>query len=99
MSIFFQNQSDEVKKKILWTFRLIEELEWIPIEYFKKLVTSDGIYEIRIQVGSDIFRIFCFQDGFFIVVTHAIQKKSQKIHRKEIMKAIKIKGIYENEKE
>ncbi|AWL09774.1 type II toxin-antitoxin system RelE/ParE family toxin [Aquirufa nivalisilvae] len=96
---FFQNQSKQVKDKILWTFRLIEELEWIPIVYFKKLISAEGIYEIRIQVGTDIFRIFCFQDGFSLVITHAIQKKSQRIPRKEIIKALKIKLFYENEKQ
>ncbi|CAM3437298.1 type II toxin-antitoxin system RelE/ParE family toxin [Aquirufa ecclesiirivi] len=95
---FFQNQSEQVKEKILWTFRLIEELEWVPIVYFKKLISSDSIYEIRIQVGSDIFRVFCFQDGFYVVVTHAIKKKTQRILRKDIIKAQKIKLFYEKEK-
>jgi len=55
--------------------------------------------EIRIQLGSDIFRIFCFFDkGKLVVLTNGFQKKTQKTPRKEIIKALKIMEEYQNEK-
>ena len=55
---FYQMQPDKVKKKILWTLRVVEDLDQIPELYFKHLTDTDGLYEIRVQVGNDIFRIF-----------------------------------------
>ena len=57
---FYVKQNNRVKEKILWTIRLVEELEIIPSVYLKNIIGTDGLYEIRIQTGSDIFRIFCF---------------------------------------
>lgn len=57
---FFQKQSKKVKAKIIWTFDLIEEMQRVPATYLKHIESTDGIYEIRVQQGSDIIRIFCF---------------------------------------
>lgn len=95
---FFKEQNDKVKEKIIWTLQLIQELERIPETYLKHLENTDGLYEIRVQMGSDIFRIFCFFDsGNWVVITSGFQKKSQKTPRKELSKALKIKQDYENE--
>ena len=60
---------------------------------------TDGLYEIRVQLGSDIFRIFCFFDeGQLVVLANGFQKKTQKTSQKEIDKALKIKAEYESEK-
>lgn len=54
---FFVKQRDKVKDKIIWTLQLIEELDRIPETYLKHLEHTDGLFEIRVQQGSDIFRI------------------------------------------
>lgn len=96
---FFIKQEDKVKDKIIWTFDLIEELQRVPETYLKHLENTNGLYEIRIQSGSDIFRIFCFFDrGQLVVLVNGFQKKSQKTPKQEIEKALKIKEEYENEK-
>lgn len=96
---FFEKQNQKVKDKILWTFRIVETMERVPKEYFKHLEGTDGLYEIRVQVGSNRLRIFCFFDeGKLIVLAHGIQKKTQKTPKKEIEKALKIKKEYEKEK-
>jgi len=57
---------------------------------------TEGIYEIRVQCGNDIFRIFCFFDeGKIVVLANGIQKKSNKTPIREIEKAIKIKKEYQ----
>jgi len=88
-----------VKDKIIWTLEVIEDIQRVPETYLKHIENTDGLYEIRVQVGSDIFRIFCFFDkGKLVVLANGFQKKSQKTPSQEIEKAIKIKEEYENEK-
>jgi len=96
---FFEKQRDKVKDKIIWTFELIEELQRIPETYLKHIENTEGLYEIRVQNGSDIFRIFCFFDkGQLVIIANGFQKKMQKTPKQDIEKALKIKQEYENEK-
>ena len=96
---FFVKQNNRVKKKIIWTIRLVEDVEVVPSIYLKSISGTNGIYEIRIQTGSDIFRIFCFFDKEnIIMIGNGFQKKTQKTPKNEIIKAIQIKLNYENEK-
>lgn len=96
---FYHGQTTRVQKKILWTLRLVEDLDRIPEIYFKHLEGTDGLYEIRIQSGNEIFRIFCFFDNNnLVIVGHGFQKKSQKTPDRELAKAEKIKREYYEEK-
>ena len=79
---------------------MIENLQRVPELYLKYIENTEGLYEIRVQMGSDIYRIFCFFDqGQLVVIANGFQKKSQKTPKQEIEMALKIKGEYENEKE
>ncbi len=92
-------QKQKVREKIAWTFLLIEEIQQIPETYLKHIEGTEGLYEIRIQLGSDIFRIFCFFDeGKLVVLANGFQKKMQKTPKKEIEKALKIKEEYYEDK-
>lgn len=96
---FFISQSEKVKAKIIWTIELMEDLERIPETYLKHIENSKGLYEIRIQVGRDIFSIFCFFDqGDIVVLMNGFQKKTRKTPKREIIKAMKIKDEYEKGK-
>lgn len=96
---FFVRLRDKVKEKIIWTFDLIEDVDIVPEIYLKHLENTNGLYEIRVQQGSDIFRIFCFFDkGHLVVLANGFQKKTKKTPRQEIEKAEKIKKEYESEK-
>lgn len=95
---FFVKQREKVQDKITWTLELLEQLEKIPETYLKHIENTEGLYEIRVKQGSDIFRIFCFfNKGKLIVLANGFQKKVQKTPKKEIDKALKIKKDYENE--
>ena len=95
---FFIKQREKVQDKIIWTLDLIEQLEKVPETYLKHIENTEGLYEIRVKQGSDIFRIFCFFDkGKLIVLANGFQKKTQKTPRKEIDKALKIKEEYQDE--
>ncbi len=96
---FLIKQRTKVKEKIIWTFLLIEEIQNVPETYLKHLDGTDGLYEIRVQQGSDIFRIFCFFDeGKLVVLANGFQKKTQKTPKQEIVKALKIKEEYYEDK-
>ena len=95
---FYFHQKQKVKDKIIWTFRLIETIQVVPEKYLKHLEGTEGLYEIGIQHGSDIFRIFCFFDkGQLIVLANGFHKKTQKTPKSEIERALKIKKEYETE--
>lgn len=105
---FFENYFKEfydplpkiVKEKIVWTLNLLIVLDKVPIRYFKHLTGTNGLYEIRIEIGSTIYRIFSFFDkGDLIVVANGFQKKSQKTPRSEIKYAEQLKKKYFNEKD
>ncbi len=99
-SDFYSDQPWKVQKKILWTLKVVTEIEHIPEIYFKHLENTTGLNEIRVQSGGDIFRIFCFFDkNNLVVIGHGFQKKTQKTPRKEIEKALQIKKDYYEKKQ
>ena len=88
-------QRQKVRDKIIWTFDLIELIDKVPETYLKHLEGTDKLFEIRVQNGNDIFRIFCFFDeGNLVVITNGFQKKTQKTPNREIERALKIKNEY-----
>jgi len=92
---FFNAQKEDVKKKLNWTLQLISTQDRIPEKFFKHITGSDGIFEIRVEVGSDIFRIFSFFDkGNLVVLVNGFQKKTQKTPRTEIKIAERLKKEY-----
>ncbi|MCF8299175.1 MAG: type II toxin-antitoxin system RelE/ParE family toxin [Bacteroidales bacterium] len=96
---FFGTLNDDVKKKFNWTLKLIATLERVPTKYFKHIQNSTGLYEIRVESGGNIFRVFCFFDkGKMIILVNGFQKKSQKTPKKEIEMAEKFKKQYFDEK-
>jgi len=87
---FLDSLSGKVAQKLLWTLKLLEDLEFLPSIYFKKLAGTDGIWECRVQYSSNIYRIFCFFDTHSVVIlTHGFIKKTQKTPRQEIERAEK----------
>lgn len=97
---FFRKLAPDVQKKLNWTLQLIETLDRIPEKYFKYITGSNGIYEIRVEAGSNIYRVFCFFDKEkMIVLTNAYEKKTKKTSRDEIRLAEKLKAAYLNGKQ
>jgi len=88
---FFSTLKPEVKKKFNWTLQLISIIDRVPEKYFKHLAGSTGLYEISVEVGSDIYRVFGFFDkGQLVVLVNGFQKKSQKTSKNEIELAEKL---------
>ncbi|MGY3055755.1 phage-related protein [Pedobacter sp. UYEF25] len=95
---FYEDQTDKVQAKIEWTLNLIKVTPKVPEKFFKHMQGIKGLYEIRVEVGSDIYRIFSFFDkGNLVVLGNGFQKKSQKTPKQEIEKALKIMEEYQND--
>ena len=89
---FYVAQTKTVRDKINFVLKLVETQRIIPKKFFRIIEGSDGIYEIRVEIESDIYRIFCCMDnGAVVVLFHGFQKKTQKTPLKEINKAETIK--------
>ena len=90
---FYNAQTKKVQEKIDYVLEIVISMDRVPQQFFKHL--EDGIYEIRVKVGSDIYRIFCFsEEGQVIILLHAFQKKSQKTPRRYIQQAKKLRRTY-----
>ena len=96
---FLNKQNQKVKNKIYKILEAIETLEHVPQRYLKHLAGTDGLYEARIQLGSNIWRVFCFFDkGQLVILLNGFQKKTQKTPKNEIKKAVKLMKQYYDEK-
>ena len=92
---FLDQLSPKQAQKVAWTLKLVEELEKVPARYFKKMVHTEDLWEVRVASGANIFRLLGFFDGpKLIVLVHAIQKKTQKVPRQAIKLAEERKKEY-----
>jgi phage-related protein len=95
--LFYRTQSDDCPvedfldalsgkqaQKVVWVLRLVEQLDPVPAQYLKKLVDTDGLWEVRAQQGGDIFRLLGFFDGSKFLVVSGFAKKTEKIPRQEL---------------
>lgn len=96
---FFASLNPVVKIKFNWTLQLIATLERVPVKYFKHLEGTSGLYEIRVEVGTDIYRVFSFFDeGKLIVLVNGFRKKSKRTPLKDLELAEQLKSQYYYEK-
>jgi phage-related protein len=77
---FLDSLSGKQAQKVVWVLRLIEELDVVPRQYLKKLVSTEDIWEVHVQLGGNIYRLLGFFDGStLLILTNGFAKKSQKI--------------------
>ena len=92
---FYQDQNDKVKGKIQQVLELIKQVDRVPEKFLKHLSGTEGLYEIRVEYQSNIYRIFCcFDEGELVVLFNGFQKKTQKTPKNELNKAIELKKEY-----
>lgn len=94
---FLSSIGDDVKKKVFYVLDMLKTGEMISEKFVKKL--RDDIYELRVKVGSNIYRVFfIFDKGNIVVLFHGFQKKTQKTPQNELEKAIRLKNEYYEQK-
>jgi phage-related protein len=92
---FYIPLNDRVKMKIKYTLELIKQVNNVPAKFLSPIAGYDGLFEIRVEYESNIYRIFCcFDKGKLVVLFNGFQKKSQKTPKKEIEKAMHLKQKY-----
>jgi len=92
---YLESLSNKQVEKVFFVLDLIENIDIVPRKFFKKLEATDDIWEVRVQYGNNVFRLFGFFDGKdLVVLNHAFTKKTQKIPNKEIKIAEQRKKDY-----
>lgn len=92
---FYDKQSLVVRRKINYVLNLVRTEEQIPAKFLKNIEGSNGLFEVRIEMEGNIFRIFCcFDEGKLVVLFNGFQKKSQKTPAGELKKAQAIMKEY-----
>ncbi len=82
---FLDSLTDKQAKKIAWVLRIVRDTDPVPPQYLKKLSNSNDIFEVRITVSNNIFRLLgFFYDQDFVILTNGFHKKTQKTPRSEI---------------
>lgn len=95
MEEFLDTLSSKQAQKVTWTLALVQELEVVPAHYFCKMVHTEELWEVRVKMGTNAFRLLGFPFGSrLVVLTHAFRKKTQKTPRRAIELAEKRKRDY-----
>ncbi|MBK7173953.1 MAG: type II toxin-antitoxin system RelE/ParE family toxin [Bacteroidales bacterium] len=94
---FYLGQSVRVQEKIEYVLNVIKQVGKISRKFLCQIEDTDGLYEIRVEYSSNIYRIFCcFDQENIVVLFNGFQKKSRKTPKSEIEKASRLKKEYFN---
>lgn len=97
---FLDSLPSKYAQKVAWVLELVEKLDQVPVQYFKKLKSTNDIWEVRTRIGSNSFRLLGFIDNDeFVILTNGFSKKSQKTPKQEIELAEQRKADYLSRKE
>ena len=92
---FYKDLDVKVKTKIQYVFELIKQINRVPEKFLAPMTGYDGLFEIRIEYQSNIYRVFCcFDKGLLVVLLNGFQKKTQKTPKDEIERAMRLKNEY-----
>lgn len=92
---FYDVLDSKTRKKILQVLSWIQSLDIIPVSMMKSITGVKGLFEIRIEYSSNIYRIFCcFDSGELVILFNGFQKKTQKTPQEEIERAQKLMKEY-----
>ena len=94
---FIASISEAEARKVFYVIDMLKMRERLSTKFVKHV--EDGIYELRAEHRSNIFRVFfIFDEGNIVLLFNGFQKKSQKTPRKEIEQAKKLMIEYYAEK-
>jgi phage-related protein len=92
---FYKGLDPKVKFKIQYVLELIKQVDRVPVKFLAPMSGYEGLYEVRVEYQSNIYRIFCcFDEGRLVVLFNGFQKKTQKTPKEEIDKAMRLKNEY-----
>lgn len=89
----------ETLKKLYQVLTLIMVVKVIPVKYLKSIEGRKGLFEIRVEQGNNIYRVFCcFDEGNLVILFNGFQKKSQKTPLEQLDKAEALMKKYFDQK-
>jgi phage-related protein len=92
---FYKSLDANVKTKIQYVLELVKQVDRVPAKFLAPMSGYEGLYEIRVEYQSNIYRIFCcFDEGRLVVLFNGFQKKTQKTPKEEIQRAMRLKNEY-----
>ena len=92
---FYKKLDVKVKSKIKYVFELIKQVDRVPEKFLSPMTGYKGLFEVRIEYQSNIYRVFCcFDKDRLVILLNGFQKKTQKTPKKEIEKAMRLKNEY-----
>jgi|SRR5574344_1447439 phage-related protein len=92
---FYKTLDDKVKEKVKYVLELIKQVDRVPEKFLAPMSGYDGLYEVRVEYQSNIYRIFCcFDQGQLVVLFNGFQKKTQKTPKEMIDRAMRLKNEY-----
>jgi len=81
---FMDTLSVSEKMKVHYILDMLKVQERISTKFVKHI--QDGLFELRVEYNSNIYRLFfIFDDGQIVVLFNGFQKKTQKTPQKEII--------------
>ena len=94
---FFNSLDKGTQEKVAYGLMLLKTQDRLPSKFVKFI--KDGLYELRIEWQSNIYRIFfCYDEGRIVILFNGFQKKTQKTPTREIEKALQLKNEYYEDK-
>ena len=88
----YLSQTEQVRRKINYCLNAVRTIDRVPVTILKSISREENLFEIRVEFGGNIFRIFCcFDEGSLVILFNGFQKKTQKTPSKEIERAKRIK--------
>lgn len=92
-SEFMEGLTAKEREKIDYGLVLLKTQNRLSAKFVKHI--RNGIYELRVEYNSNIYRVFfIFEEEYIVVLFNGFQKKGQKTPESEIAKALKIKEEY-----
>lgn len=90
---FYKSLTPQEQEKFDYVLTALKTQQVISSKWIKCL--GDGLYELRIEYNSNIYRVFfIFDKGNIVILFNGFQKKSQKTPKKEIELARKLMKLY-----
>lgn len=95
---FMQTLGEKENLKMKYIVSLLETEDRIPVKFMKFI--REGVYELRLEYNSNIYRLFfIFDEGNIVILFNGFKKKTQKTPESEIVKALKLKKEYYERKQ
>ncbi|MCQ2211971.1 MAG: type II toxin-antitoxin system RelE/ParE family toxin [Paludibacteraceae bacterium] len=95
---FLESLDEKEQLKMMYIVSLLETQDRLPIKFIRHI--KDGVYELRMEYNSNIYRVFfIFDEGNIVVLFNGFQKKTQKTPKSEIEMALKLKSEYYADKQ